>query len=307
MKKKTKTRNFGSGGRESHDSSSFYKLFGGSNVTKEDSISVLTKFNLIYNKSSENMAELPDNSVGLVVTSPPYYVGKDYELNTKKKHVPTSYGEYLEKLSKVLQECHRVLEPGGRACVNVANLGRKPYISLSSDVMNVLKNSGFLLRGEIIWVKAKGAGGSCAWGSYRSAVNPVLRDVTERIIVVSKNRFDRALTRKTRESKGLPYKDTISKEDFLECTLDTWFIPAESARKIGHPAPYPTELARKLIEMYSFENDIVLDPYLGSGTTAVAALATGRRFIGYETEADYVRLAEDRVRDLLESLKGDAD
>lgn len=298
MKKKTKTRKFGSGNRERHDSSEFYQLFDDVTIHKKDSITIPDVFNIIYNKSSETMSEVAENSIGLIVTSPPYYVGKEYELGVESRHVPSSYDEYLDKLKVVLGECYRVLEPGGRACINVANLGRKPYVSLSTDVTSILKNQGFLLRGEIIWVKAKGAGGSCAWGSYMSATNPVLRDVTERVIVVSKNRFDRALTKKAREKLGLPYKDSITKEDFLECTLDTWFIAPESARKIGHPAPYPIELARKLIELYSFENDIVLDPYFGSGTTGVAALQTKRRFIGYETEKEYVKIAEKRIKNL---------
>ena len=295
MTKKTKTYSFGSSRKESHDSSDFYKRFDSRAEKNEFMINALTESNTIYIKNSTSMRELPDNSIALVVTSPPYYAGKEYESDTGLDHVPASYAEYLENIEKVLRETFRVLEPGGRICINIANLGRRPYRSLSAEVIQIMEKIGFLLRGEILWIKAKGAGGSCAWGSYRSAVNPVLRDVSERIVVASKNRMDRAISIKEREKQGLPYKNTISKEDFLTYTLDTWYIQPESAKKIKHPAPYPIKLVEKLIELYTFENDIILDPYIGSGTSAIAALNTGRKFIGYEIEEKYVKLALERI------------
>ena len=152
-----------------------------------------------------------------------------------------------------------------------------------------------LLRGEIIWQKARGASGSCAWGSFRSPANPVLRDLTERVIVASKGRFDRAVARKEREQRGLPHQATISAEGFLEATVDVWEIGSESATKVGHPAPFPVELPRRLIELYTYEQDLVLDPFLGSGTTAVAAVETGRHYVGFDTEESYVELARARL------------
>jgi site-specific DNA-methyltransferase (adenine-specific) len=180
--------------------------------------------------------------------------------------------------------------------INVANLGRKPYRSLSGDLIGILQNNlGMLMRGEIIWHKAKGAGGSCAWGSYRSPANPVLRDLTERVVVASKGRFDRALNRTTREKRGLPHQPTMTTEDFLEATVDVWEIPAESATRVGHPAPFPVELPRRLIELYTYAGDLVLDPFIGSGTTAVAAVRTARHFVGFDTDESYVALARRRL------------
>jgi site-specific DNA-methyltransferase (adenine-specific) len=189
-----------------------------------------------------------------------------------------------------------VLEPGGRIAINVANLGRKPYRSLAGDVTTILQDDlGFLLRGEIVWIKADGASGNCAWGSYASAANPVLRDLTERIIIASKGRFDRALKRSQREEKGLPFENSITPEDFMAWTLDTWKIPPESAKRVGHPAPYPAELPRRAIELFTYVGDTVLDPFMGAGQTAIAALRTGRNYVGFDIDPEYVALAEKRI------------
>lgn len=240
--------------------------------------------------------QVADASVALMVTSPPYFAGKEYESDLSAGHVPSTYVEYLEMLREVLAICLRKLEPGGRMAVNVANLGRKPYRSLSADVIGILQDDlGMLLRGEIIWQKARGAGGSCAWGSFRSPQNPVLRDVTERVIVASKGRFDRAIRRTDREAAGLPSEATIDTEGFLDATLDVWEIPAERATRVGHPAPFPVTLPQRLIELYTYRRDLVLDPFIGSGTTAVAAKETGRHYVGFDTEPDYIALAIERL------------
>jgi DNA methylase len=200
----------------------------------------------------------------------------------------------------VFAECRRTLEPGGRIAVNVANLGRKPYRSLAADVIRILQDDlGFLLRGELVWQKAAGASGSCAWGSYRSAVNPVLRDVTERVIVASKGRFDRARSVSRRRTEGLPHESTVGAEDFMTLTLDTWSIPAESAHRVGHPAPFPVELPEQLIRLYTFRNDLVLDPFMGSGSTLIAAALLDRRCVGYDLDSGYVELARRRVAEAL--------
>ena len=169
-------------------------------------------------------------------------------------------------------ECVRQLEPGGRIAVNVANLGRKPYRSLSADVIRILEHDlGLLLRGELIWQKSEGASGSCAWGSYRSAANPVLRDITERVVVASKGRFDRAKSTKDRAKQGLPHRNTVGTDDFMNLTLDLWSIPPVSAKRVGHPAPFPIELPEQLIRLYTYEDDLVLAPYVGRAPALIAA------------------------------------
>lgn len=242
------------------------------------------------------MHAVADNSVALVVTSPPYFAGKQYEEELGRDGVPSSYLEYLDLLRDVFAECVRVLEPGGRIAVNVANLGRKPYRSLAADVVSILGDElGLLLRGEIVWRKAEGATGSCAWGSYRSAANPVLRDLTERVVVACKGRFDRALTPAQRQACGLPHESTLGTDDFLSLTLDVWEIAPESARRVGHPAPFPVELPEALIRLYTYAGDLVLDPFMGSGSTLVAAARLGRRYVGYDLDPTYVELARRRV------------
>lgn len=209
---------------------------------------------------------------------------------------PIPTWSYLTLLSDVFEECVRVLEPGGRIAVNVANLGRKPYRSLSADVTRILQDDlGLLLRGEIIWRKAKGAGGSCAWGSWRSPANPVLRDLTERVIVAGKGRFDRARTAAQRRTDGLPHRATIDGDGFMEATLDVWDIPPAHASRVGHPAPFPVELPARLIQLYTYEHDLVLDPFMGSGTTLVAAVEADRRAAGYDIDPAYVELATARL------------
>ena len=278
----TSTASFGAGKRESHDSSAYYarRMMRApiEGVVGDVSDAPANVIDRVFVQSSESMSQLPDDCVALMVTSPPYNVGKDYDDDL-------ALGDYLDLLRRVFTETYRVVEPGGRVAVNVANLGRKPYLPLNHLVGVLLTEVGFLLRGEIIWRKAKAAGGSTAWGSWQSAKNPTLRDVHEYVLVGSKSSF-------RRQRAG---EDTISKDDFLEATMSVWDILPESARRVGHPAPFPTELPRRLIELYTFDGDLVLDPFLGSGSTAIAAVQSGRHYVGYETDADYAALAEKRI------------
>ena len=301
FKNVTSTSSFGSGKREGHDSSAFYERFPAPVISADDRVKRAEGFDVPRPLlgDSRSMDELPDSCVALVVTSPPYFVGKDYELGLTTPdgiRVPQQYRDYLRMLNEVFRECVRVLEPGGRVAVNVANLGRKPYRSLSADVTAILQDQlKLLLRGEIIWRKARGANGSCAWGSWRLPSNPVLRDTTERVIVAGKGRLDRAIPPAQRQQQGLPWRATIGRDEFMEATLDLWEIPPESARRVGHPAPFPVELPRRLIELYTYADDLVLDPFMGSGTTLVAAARAGRRAVGYDTNSEYVQLARHRL------------
>ncbi|HEX9616991.1 MAG TPA: site-specific DNA-methyltransferase, partial [Anaerolineales bacterium] len=235
--------------------------------------------NRLFCKSSQLMDELPDHSVHLMVTSPPYNVQKEYDGDL-------NLSEYLDLLKQVWKETYRVLVPGGRACINVANLGRKPYLPLHSFIIEGMLATGFLMRGEIIWNKASSSSPSTAWGSWQSASNPVLRDVHEYILVFSKDTFSR---------KGKGKESTIQRGDFLEWTKSVWTFPAVSARKIGHPAPFPQELPHRLIQLYTFKDEVVLDPFAGSGTTCLAAAIDDRFYIGYEISQKYIALAEKRL------------
>ena len=285
MPRRSQTSSFGTQSRISHDASQYYdsKLYAGlpkhqaAHVPDNDLPPELE--NRIVLGSSERMAGLPDNCVHLMVTSPPYNVTKTYDDDL-------SLQEYLDLLRRVFAETYRVLAAGGRACVNVANLGRKPYIPLSDHISHMMMEIGFLMRGEIIWAKGAGAGVSMAWGSWQSAANPVLRDTHEYILVFCKGSFKRP--------KG-DKQSTITRDQFMEWTKSVWTMNPESARRVGHPAPFPLELPARLIQLYTFAGDVVLDPFIGSGTTALAALQAGRRYVGYDTSEEYVTLARQRL------------
>ena len=295
-RKPTATSNFGVSRRETHDSSDFYSRFGTPTLSTDSTIDQAAKVDVIYCADARHMSQIPDNSVALVVTSPPYFAGKAYEQDVSDGRIPSSYIEYLDMLRDVFAETARKMEPGGRIAVNVANLGRKPYRSLSSDLIRILQDDlGLLLRGEILWQKASGASGSCAWGSFQNSSNPVLRDLTERIIVASKGRFSRALSRRERDGRGLPSEVTISRDEFMEATTDVWEIPPESATRVGHPAPFPVDLPLRLIRLYTYKSDLVLDPFSGSGSTAVAAVRSDRHFIGYDLDPSYVETSTKRI------------
>lgn len=277
----TATSSDGVSKRESHDASAYYarQLGGQISVSNDKTINSVpdNSVNTVWCATSEDMHHLPSDSIPLVFTSPPYCVGKVYDTD--------NWSDYLLMLGRVFAETHRVLEPGGKAVVNVANLGRKPYIHLSDVVTAMMNDLGFLARAEIIWIKGRGASGNCAWGSWRSPSNPSIRDLHEYVLVFSKGRWDKV-------SKG---ESSLSAAEFMESTLSVWDIPPASAKRIGHPAPFPVELAKRVINLYSHVGDVVLDPFMGSGTTAVAALELGRRFVGYEVHQPYVDIATRRI------------
>ncbi|GER78105.1 MAG: site-specific DNA-methyltransferase [Anaerolineae bacterium] len=296
MAKGSKTTKFGTTSRVNHDSSDYYnsKLYSelsdnghgnGSKPVADNPFPVEYENKIIFG-TSENMKEIPDNSLHLMVTSPPYNVSKEYDEDLSLK-------EYLQLLRNVFTETHRALVYGGRACVNVANLGRKPYIPLSDYISHMMIDIGFKMRGEIIWAKGAGAGVSMAWGSWQSASNPVLRDTHEYILVFSKGVFDR--------KKG-DKENTITKEQFMEWTKSVWTMNPESAKKVKHPAPFPVELPYRLTQLYTFKGDIVLDPFMGSGSTAIAALKSERKYVGYDVDPEYIKIAEERIEPYKQQL-----
>ena len=290
--KGTKTSSFGTKGRVAHDSSKFYNSKLYKEIKNNNSDIIVNEFpnellNTIIASSCENMKDIPNNSLHLMITSPPYNVSKEYDNDL-------SLNEYLSLLKNCFTETYRVLVDGGRACINIANVGRKPYIPLSDYVSKIMIEIGFNMRGEIIWNKSAGAGISTAWGSFQSASNPILRDVHEYILIFSKGNYKRERDKEEKELR----KDNITKEEFIEWTKSVWTMNTESAKRIGHPAPFPEELPNRLIKLFSFTNDIVIDPFMGSGTTAIAAIKNNRNFLGYEINEEYINLANNRILNL---------
>jgi len=295
-RRKTQTSSFGSGGHECHDSSTFYtRSIFQNGLPQEEDLSGYTQssdagqaawVNSIFCQSAEDMSVLPDNSIGLAFTSPPYNVGKEYEENL-------GMADYLAMIGRVGREVYRVLRPGGRYVINVANLGRKPYIPLHALFYDVHLKIEFLPMGEIIWQKSTGANKSTAWGSWRSAKSPRLRDVHEYLLVFAKQSY-------TRPDRG---ETNISREEFMAGTLSTWHITPASARRVGHPAPFPIELAERVIQVFSYVDDIILDPFVGSGTTCAAALQNQRRYVGFDIEESYCQMARERIAQTLAENK----
>jgi len=285
----TSTSDFGISGRESHDSSKYYQSKINQNQISFREVGELQDYpseliNKIVCEDSRKLSFLPDNCVHLMITSPPYNACKEYDDDL-------SLNEYLGLLKDVFEETYRVLVPGGRAAINIANLGRKPYIPLSTYINQIMKEIGFLMRGEIIWDKSASAGSSCAWGSFKSASNPCLRDIHEYILIFSKGDYKLPRLKIEKEERC----DTIESKEFVEFTKSIWRFPTVSAKRVGHPAPFPVELPRRLIELYSFKGDIVMDPFMGSGSTCIAALDTNRRYLGIDIDQEYCDLALNRI------------
>ena len=244
----------------------------------------------IYPKDARNMEEVDSGAVQLIVTSPPYNVGKPYDGYRDSQELKA----YLTSLNQVWKECRRVLCPGGRIAVNLANTYRQPYLPLHAYIIRQLQRLGFLMRGEIIWDKGASVGVSTAWGSLARASNPTLRDVHEYIMVFSKGSL------KLEANNGAA--SGIANKEFVDWTRSIWRFETESrlanpvtGQRYNHPSPFPVELPRRLIRLYTNRGDLVLDPFLGSGSTAVAAVREERHYLGYDISAEYCAWAEERV------------
>ena len=285
----------------------------------------------IFCADARDMHAVPDRAVQLVVTSPPYNVDKNYTDHNDSM----SLEEYIAMLDAVWRECHRVLAPGGRLCINIANTDRKPYLSLVSLIDEQLRKCEctWLHRGHIIWHKGASAGISTAWGSFARSSNPTLRDVHEYITIWSKDQlrldeggptgitgnefvaWTRSIWRPEDKLKELERKILDKLADARRRGKDDAWIAESIARavwgqtpeggetvgrmttetSVDHPAPFPEELPRRLMLLYTKPGDVVLDPFMGSGSTAVAALQNGRRYVGYDVSEEYCRMAEKRV------------
>lgn len=244
-------------------------------------------FNKIYNNDClSGMKLIPDNSINCIITSPPYNVGLNYDEYKDNK----PYEEYLSWMKDIFTESYRVLTSDGRMCINVGD-GKNGSIPTHSDFIQIAKGVGFHVLTIIIWNKNT-TSNRTAWGSFMSPSCPSFPRCFEYILVFCK-------THKL-EHKGV---STISKKEFIDWSNGMWSFNSEKLKKVGHPAAFPIELPTRCIKLFTFENDVVLDPFIGSGTTAVAALLNNRRFIGFEISEDYFKLASNRIMEVMSEVE----
>jgi site-specific DNA-methyltransferase (adenine-specific) len=240
----------------------------------------------IYRADSADLSFLPDASVHLVVTSPPYNLDVSY--NGYRDDLP--YQRYLEWVGRWARELLRVSAHGGRACINIpldSNKGGKRAVY--ADYVRVLLEAGWCYQTTIVW-NEQNISRRTAWGSWLSPTAPFVTAPVEMVPVFFKEEWRRPRDGRTTD---------IQRDEFLAWTLGTWQFPGENPGKVAHPAPFPPELPRRLIKLYSFVEDTVLDPFLGSGTTCAVAKQLGRRSIGIDVDENYCRLAAERCRLML--------
>jgi site-specific DNA-methyltransferase (adenine-specific) len=245
----------------------------------------------IYNADSADLSFLAPGSVQLVVTSPPYNLGKDYGTARDNE----TYDSYMDWVVRWCEQLWRVLEPGGRLCLNVPidiNLSfdsggkrrtqKRPV--LADFTHRLVNEEGWLYNTTILWLE-NNISRRTAWGSWLKASDPWVNTAAEAILVLSKEH-------RKRDGKGKT--SDIKRDEFMEASLGIWKFRGENSKKWGHPAPFPEELPRRLIKLFSFKEDVVLDPFLGSGTTCRAALDYGRRSIGIDIDERFCEVATRR-------------
>jgi DNA modification methylase len=252
---------------------------------------------------------IPDESIHLVVTSPPYWILKRYNENSNQLGHIDDYEQFVEELSKVWMHVYRVLVPGGRlvcivgdVCLSRRKHGRHVVVPLHADICVSCRKIGFDNLNPIIWHKISNASYEVSNGNrflgkpYEP--NAIIKNDIEFILMQRKPGGYRSPTPKQRELSR------ISKKEFHEWFQQFWNMSGASTRK--HPAPFPPELANRLIRMFSFYGDTVLDPFVGTGTTMVAALRAGRSSIGLDIDAEYCRMAARQLRTEASNMFNDA-
>jgi len=244
----------------------------------------------IYNTDFLSTACIKEKTIDLIVTSPPYNVGIKYSSHDDKM----SYEDYLSFTKEWLERCYRLLKDDGRFCLNIPlDKNKGGQQSVCADITTIAKQVGWKYHSTIIW-NEQNISRRTAWGSWLSASAPYVIAPVEVIIILYKEQW-----KKISGSR----KSDISKKEFMEWTNGVWNFTGESKKRIGHPAPFPLELPRRCIKLFSFVEDTVLDPFMGSGTTGVACLKLNRNFIGIEKESDYVKIAQARIKPYLEQEK----
>jgi site-specific DNA-methyltransferase (cytosine-N4-specific) len=252
--------------------------------------------NQIFLKSSENMSEIADNSIRLIITSPPYFNVKDYGMENQIGRKSHSYEHYIESMLPVWKECLRILKPNGKLCINspVMPMEKKSYsthynrdiLNINNDIeQSILQTTCFFRYGLIIW--DKGSTDQLMMGSYPYPPNFYFLNTVEFITIYVKDGLPEKIDPNIKEASRL------DKETWRNYISTIWRFAPEGDR--SHPAPFPVELPLRLIRLFSFVDDAVVDPFMGSGTTAVAAVQSGRKYIGYEINPQYQKLAQIRL------------
>lgn len=247
----------------------------------------------LHNADSRHLDRLAVEPAQLVITSPPYNVGIDYATHDDTM----DEDEYEDMLLEVFGQCNRIMVDGARIAVVVPlGVGRNPWRPFAPNIMRMLEIAGFTLRGQIIWDKGN-SGNRTSWGSFRLPSDPSLRDTTEAIVVAHKGSGKLPIpdTAKTVDAKGTHTEALRSSEYFMQLAQDHWVVAPESASRVGHPAPFPIELARRLIDFYAYPGAHILDPFAGSGTTGVAAAQAGCYATLVELSATYCEIASRRL------------
>lgn len=235
----------------------------------------------IINKDAlDTMMRIPHNSVHMAVTSPPYNVGLEYSKHTDNM----TYDTYLDWLETIFRELYRILVNGGRFALNIAPTGISDFKPIHNDISERLRDMGFIMRAEIVWYK-QNIHKRTAWGSWKSPSNPHVMPSWEYVLVYTKGDM---------KLEGDPKDADITADEFKQFSDAFWHIQPETKRK-GHPAPFPEELIYRLIKYYTYKNNVVLDMFGGTGTTALVAHKTGRRYIHIDTSAQYCAVAHNRI------------